>query len=72
MSGRKDHLQCSDPHNRQTFNGDVLDVDDDDDVLGEDGYSKIPKYSDHDILTMIWTEKEKKHSDQWPRFTTSL
>ena len=49
MSGRKDHLQCSDPHNRQTFNGDVLDVDDDDDVLdddvldddvlGEDGYS---------------------------------
>ena len=40
MSGRTDHLQCSDPHNRQTFHGDVLDVDDDDDdVLGEDGYS---------------------------------
>ena len=40
MSCRTDHLQCSDPHNRQTFHGDVLDVDDDDDdVLGEDGYS---------------------------------
>ena len=37
MSGRTDHLQGSDPHNRQTFHGDVLEVDDDGDVLGEDG-----------------------------------
>ena len=38
MSGRTDHLQ-TDPHSRQTFHGDVLDVDDDDDALVEDRYS---------------------------------